>query len=82
MCICIHCEFVDRCSTYHAVEGQHLQVHLTEVPDFEAIGPSVNVNIRTGDGVIEVEWDVVGCESFSVDQGKWARLRPGLVVPT
>jgi hypothetical protein len=55
---------------------------LTEVPDFEAIGPSVNVNIRTGDGVIEVEWDVVGCESFSVDQGKWARLRPGLAVPT
>lgn len=82
MCICINCDYVDRCTTYHAVEGQHLQPHLTEEPDFEAIAPAVNVNIRTVTDSIEMEWDVVGCESFQANPGKWARLRPGLAIPT
>jgi len=30
MCICINCYFVDRCLTYHAVETQHQERHLTE----------------------------------------------------
>jgi len=47
MCICINCYFVDRCLTYHAVETQHQERHLTETPDFEAKNPSINVNIRT-----------------------------------
>jgi hypothetical protein len=29
-----------------------------------------------------MEWDVVGCLSFKQDQGKWARLRPGELIPT
>jgi hypothetical protein len=82
MCICVHCRYVDRCSTYHAVEGQHQQPHLALSPDFEATEPSINVNIRQDGDVIEIEWDVVGCESFVAEQGKWARLRPGELVPT
>ncbi|MDJ1170527.1 Ycf34 family protein [Roseofilum sp. BLCC_M154] len=82
MCICVNCEYVDRCLTYHAVEGQHQQPHLTENPDFEAINPEINVNIRHRDHEIEMEWDVVGCESFKREQGKWARLRPGELIPT
>ncbi|HEY9736858.1 MAG TPA: Ycf34 family protein [Trichocoleus sp.] len=82
MCICINCHYVDRCTTYHAVEAQHEQPHLTENPTFEAVEPSINVNIRQRDDLIEMEWDVVGCESFKSEHGKWARLRPGELIPT
>ena len=82
MCICINCHFVDRCETYHAVETKHQQPHLTEHPDFEAKEPTINVNIRTQNEEIEMEWDVVGCNSFLRETGKWAKLRPGEAVPT
>lgn len=90
MCICVNCAYVDRCVTYHAVEAQHQQPHLTETPDFEAIEPTINVNIRSSrdesgtfeTALIEMEWDVVGCDSFLAEVGKWARLRPGELVPT
>lgn len=80
MCICIHCHFVDRCVTYHAVETQHLQPHLSEAPDFNPDAPDINVNIRNHG--TEMEWDVVGCQSFSEEKHKWARLRPGELLPT
>jgi hypothetical protein len=82
MCICVNCHYVDRCTTYHAVEHQHQQPHLTESPDFEAVEPTINVNIRQKDDMIEMEWDVVGCLSYKTEMGKWARLRPGELVPT
>ncbi|MBA2748750.1 MAG: Ycf34 family protein [Tatlockia sp.] len=68
--------------TYNAVEYQHQQPHLTESPDFEPNEPSINVNIRTTDEEIQMEWDVVGCLSFKQENGKWAKLRPGELVPT
>lgn len=82
MCICINCTYVDRCVTYHAVEHQHQQPHLTPTPDFDPREPSINVNIRTQSEFVEMEWDVVGCESFTEEMGKWARLRPGEAIPT
>jgi Hypothetical chloroplast protein Ycf34 len=82
MCICIHCHYVDRCSTYHAVEHQHQQPHLTESPTFEASEPTINVNIRNQGNEIEMEWDVVGCLSFAEEKNKWAQLRPGKLIPT
>lgn len=82
MCICINCQYVDRCQTYNAVETQHQQPHLTENPTFEPVEPSINVNIRTDNETIEMEWDVVGCESFMEEAGKWSKLRPGIAVPT
>ncbi len=82
MCICINCHYVDRCETYHAVEAQHQVPHLTETPNFEANEPAINVNIRTTDEEIMMEWDVVGCLSFKQETGKWMKLRPGELVPT
>ncbi len=82
MCICINCHYVDRCFTYHAVEGQHEQIHLTETPDFDPVEPTINVNIRSHQDEIEMEWDVVGCQSFKQEIGKWVKLRPGELVPT
>ena len=82
MCICINCQYVDRCQTYNAVETQHQQPHLTENPTFEPIEPTININIRTEGENIEMEWDVVGCQSFVEEAGKWSKLRPGLAVPT
>ena len=38
-CICINCRFVDRCTTYHWVETQHEQPHVTSGPDFEPSDP-------------------------------------------
>ena len=82
MCICINCQYVDRCQTYNAVETQHQQPHLTENPTFEPVEPTINVNIRTQGEEIEMEWDVVGCQSFVEEAGKWSKLRPGMAVPT
>jgi hypothetical protein len=82
MCICINCYYVDTCLTYHAVETQHQQPHLTESPTFEPQTPTINVNIRSSVDEIGMEWDVVGCESFREEAGKWARLRPGELIPT
>jgi len=83
MCICVNCYYVDDCTTYHAVETQHQERHLTENPTFEPTEPTINVNIRTpNDQDIEIEWDVVGCLSFTAENGKWAKLRPGELVPT
>lgn len=82
MCICVNCHYVDRCITYHAVENQHQQPNLTETPDFEPNEPSINVNIRSRIDVIEMEYDVVGCLSFKAEMGKWAKLRPGELIPT
>ena len=82
MCICINCRYVDRCETYNAVETQHQQPHLTENPTFEPVEPTINVNIRTQGETIEMEWDVVGCQSFVEEMGRWSKLRPGEAVPT
>jgi len=82
MCICVNCHYVDRCITYHAVEKQHEQPHLTQDPNFEPNQPTINVNIRPDGEIIEMEWDVVGCDSFLKEDGKWAKLRPGEAVPT
>jgi hypothetical protein len=82
MCICVNCHYVNRCITYHAVEQQHEQPHLTDSPDFEPTEPSIHVNIRPKEDYIEMEWDVVGCESFLEETGKWLKLRPGELVPT
>lgn len=82
MCICVDCEYVNRCETYHVVETQHQQPHLTDSPNFSPVEPTINVNIRSEGEIIEMEWDVVGCESFSLEKGKWAKLRPGEAIPT
>ncbi|AGY56669.1 Ycf34 family protein [Gloeobacter kilaueensis] len=80
MCICVNCAYVDRCQTYHTVETVHQQPHLSEEPDFEPVHPLINVNLYDhGQGM---EWDVVGCESFTEETGRWARLRPGELIPT
>jgi hypothetical protein len=82
MCICINCQYVDSCITYHAVEAQHQQPHLTESPTFDPQNPAINVNIRNTMDEIQMEWDVVGCDSFMESLGKWAKLRPGELIPT
>jgi hypothetical protein len=82
MCICINCAYVDCCNTYNAVETQHQQPHLTQNPNFEPNNPTINVNIRTNQDYIEMEWDVVGCDSFLEEAGKWMKLRPGEPIPT
>ncbi len=93
MCICVNCDYVDRCITYHAVETNHQQPHLSETPSFEPNNPTINANISLpkvemqGDQMIQetefgFEYDVVGCNSFRESFGKWARLRPGEAIPT
>ncbi len=82
MCICVNCALVDRCTTYHEVEAQHQQPHLTMTPDFTPVDPTINVNIRTFGDEIQMEWDVVGCASFLEEKGRWSRLRPGELIPT
>lgn len=93
MCICVNCHYVDSCITYHAVETNHQQPHLTDCPTFEPDNPVINANILLPKVVVEgnqivsdsefgFEYDVIGCNSFQEEMGKWARLRPGEAVPT
>ncbi|WP_320663422.1 Ycf34 family protein [Prochlorococcus sp. MIT 1223] len=83
MCICVDCQWVDRCKTYHAVERQHGAQHLTSNPDFQGNNPRIHIIVRNlPNKDIETEWDVRGCGSFAKDKGKWLRLRPGEELPT
>ncbi|MEO1591205.1 MAG: Ycf34 family protein [Cyanobacteria bacterium J06632_22] len=93
MCICINCHYVDRCMTYHEVETNHQQAHLSDHPDFMPDNPTINANIMLPEVGVEAdrivqsgefgfEYDVVGCDSFKEEMGKWVRLRPGEAVPT
>ena len=83
MCICINCEWVDRCVTYHSVEKQHGVDHISNNPNFIGNNPKIHVNLTNEkSGEISIEWDVRSCGSFCEDSGKWARLRPGQPLPT
>ena len=82
MCICVDCSWVDRCKTYHTVEEKHQVKHLSKNPDFQGTNPKIHINIfDLPDSNIGIEWDVRGCDSFQLDQGKWSRLRPGEEIP-
>jgi hypothetical protein len=83
MCICVDCQWVDRCQAYHAVESQHGAPHLQAAPDLVPVQPRTHVQVRDlPDGAVGVEWDVRACGSFEADPGRWRRLRPGQAVPT
>ncbi|MCP9775328.1 Ycf34 family protein [Cyanobium sp. HWJ4-Hawea] len=83
MCICVDCHWIDRCQAYHAVESQHGVNHLNPAPDFVPREPRIHVQVQDlPTGEVGVEWDVRSCGSFQADPGHWARLMPGLAVPT
>ena len=83
MCICVNCQWVDRCKTYHAVERQHGVEHISSNPDFQGNEPRIHVIVRDlPNKEVETEWDVQACGSFLEDAGKWLRLRPGEKLPT
>ncbi len=83
MFICVNCQWVDRCKTYHSVETQHGVEHLTLNPDFNPKDPIIHINlIDTEQRSTEIEWDVQSCKSFSLDNGRWLRLRPNQKIPT
>ena len=83
MCICVNCQWVDRCKTYHAVEKQHGAEHLSQDPDFQGNDPRIHIIVKeTHLAGIQTEWDVRACGSFVEDSGKWVRLRPGEKIPT
>ena len=83
MCICINCEWVDRCKTYHSVEEQHGAKHLSLDPDFQGNEPKIHISVMTlPNGEVGIEWDVRKCGSYIEDIGRWQRLRPGEQIPT
>ena len=82
MCICVDCAWVDRCKTYYEVEENHGVKHISKKPDFQGINPKIHISIsEMHNNEIGIEWDVRGCSSFQLDQGKWSRLRPGEDIP-
>ncbi len=82
MCICINCQWVDRCTTYHDVENKHGVDHICNQPDFEAKNPLIHVSIvKDNNDDYKTEWDVQSCASFKKEYGKWSRINPGLELP-
>ena len=82
MCICVDCAWVDRCKTYYKVEENHGAPHISTNPDFQGVNTKIHVSISDiQSNGIEIEWDVRECDSFTQDQGKWSRLRPGEEIP-
>ena len=83
MCICVNCKWVDRCKAYHTVEKQHGVEHLNLRPDFDPNKQIIHVSLLEEEkGNTLVEWDVQDCKSFSLDNGRWLRLRPNEKLPT
>eukprot|EP00960_Hanusia_phi_P028418 747395-Hanusia_phi.AAC.4 len=86
MCICVNCKWVERCKAYHFVEEQHKQPHLTLTPDFVPRdgSPTIEAIVRTGDVSpkhlldrgITIEYDVVKCDDFVRDDGRWSKMMP------
>ena len=82
MCIWVDCACVDICKNYYTVEEQHGVKHLSQNPDFQGTNPKIQINILDmPDSNTGIEWDVRGCDSFQLDQGKWSRVRPGEEIP-
>ncbi|AAP99209.1 Ycf34 family protein [Prochlorococcus marinus] len=82
MCICVNCQWVDRCKAYHAVEKQHGVKHLNLKPDFEPQDPVIHISlIDLEQRSTEIEWDVQACKSFSRDDGRWLRICPNEALP-
>ena len=82
MCICVDCNWVDRCKAYHAVERQHQVKHLNASPNFEPIEPLIHILVKElPEGGTGIEWDVRACKSFLKEPEKWMKLRPGEKVP-
>ncbi|GAP99722.1 Ycf34 family protein [Leptolyngbya sp. NIES-2104] len=64
MCICVNCQLVDRCITYHQVETSHQEVHRNQSPDFQPRQPQIRVHRQTE----QMEFDVVNCGSFQAQE--------------
>ena len=83
MCICVDCNWVNRCQAYHAVEKQHDANHLSDKPDFKPLSPKIHISVfNLSENQVGTEWDVRACESFVPEPGIWQKLRPGEAVPT
>ena len=55
MCIYVDCHWVDRCSTYRAVETRHGAKYLIPRPDFDPRHPPMNVHLRPQGSTTTVE---------------------------
>lgn len=64
MCICVSCQFVDRCVTYHQVETSHQESHRNQSPDFQPRQPQIRVHRQPE----RMEFDVVNCSSFQAQE--------------
>lgn len=64
MCICVDCQLVDRCVTYHQVETSHQTLHRNQSPDFQPRQPQIKVHRHTE----RMEFDVVHCGSFQAQE--------------
>jgi len=82
MCICVNCALVDKCTAYHVVEEKHSQPHLTDDPDFTPRegSPTVAINIFLNPELakkgVEIELDVIKCEDFVLEKGRWVKMMP------
>nr|YP_536910.1 hypothetical chloroplast protein 34 [Neopyropia yezoensis]Q1XDQ8.1 RecName: Full=Uncharacterized protein ycf34 [Neopyropia yezoensis]AGH27554.1 hypothetical chloroplast protein 34 [Neopyropia yezoensis]QFZ66890.1 Ycf34 [Neopyropia yezoensis]WKD83385.1 hypothetical protein [Neopyropia yezoensis]BAE92353.1 unnamed protein product [Neopyropia yezoensis] len=71
MCICINCNHITKCNTYHLIESQHKQPHLTRSPLFIPKYPVVHVNISNNCTYNQIDWDLVECLSFVEKPNSW-----------
>mmetsp|Transcript_23054 Transcript_23054/g.36817 ORF Transcript_23054/g.36817 Transcript_23054/m.36817 type:complete len:195 (+) Transcript_23054:49-633(+) len=84
MCICINCKLVDNCTAYRYVESMHKQPFVGDVPAFTPRdgSPTIDCNIRTTGSYTEnnmeteMELDVVECEDFVSEPGRWVKMMP------
>ena len=82
MCICINCQWVDKCVSYHDVENNHGVDNICDVPDFKPKNPYIHVSIiKDKHGYYKTEWDVQSCESFKRESDKFLNYKTGLDIP-
>lgn len=64
MCICVNCQFVDRCIAYYQVETSHQKPHRNLSPDFQPRQPQIRIHRQP----TQIEFDVVNCGSFQAQE--------------
>nr|YP_009504645.1 hypothetical protein [Cyanophora biloba]AWW13870.1 hypothetical protein [Cyanophora biloba] len=72
MCICVNCDLLEVCSVYQTIENLH-SVSSTNIKNvtFEPRKSQIAININSRESNIKHEWDVIFCDSFSLNINKY-----------
>ena len=71
MCVCLNCSHIFNCDIYFLIEANHSK-SVNHVPiQFFASSPVIIISSFLQKITIQLEWDVVNCNSYNEKPGNW-----------